>query len=93
MVTTTTLKLPDELKARVAAVAQAIGKTPHAIMIDALTMQMTLLECRQTFIESALNAEQGVADYGLFYEADEVFDYLQARVNGKSAKWPKPKKL
>lgn len=93
MVATTTLKLPDELKARVAAVAQSIGKTPHALMIDALTTQMTLLERRQSFIESALKAEQEVADYGQVYEADEVFEYLQARVAGKSAKWPKTKKL
>lgn len=93
MVATTTLKLSNELKARVAAVAQSVGKTPHALMIDALTTQMSLLERRQSFIESALKAEQEVAEYGLVYEADEVFDYLQARVNGQPAKWPKTKKL
>jgi predicted transcriptional regulator len=93
MAATTTLKLPEELKARIASAAQASGKTPHALMIDALSTQMALFERRQAFIASAMNAEQEVADYGLVYEADEVFSYLQAKLDGKKTKWPKAKKL
>ena len=93
MAATTTLKLPEELKARIAAAAQASGKTPHALMVDALSVQMTLFERRQAFIASAIKAEQEVADYGLVYEADDVFGYLQAKVAGKKTKWPKAKKL
>ena len=93
MAATTTLKLPEELKARIASAAQATGKTPHALMIDALATQMTLFERRQAFIASAIKAEQEVAEYGLVYEADEVFNYLQAKLDGKKTKWPKAKKL
>ncbi|HEY4698442.1 MAG TPA: hypothetical protein VIH29_10625 [Gallionella sp.] len=93
MAATTTLKLPEELKARIASAAQATGKTPHALMIDALATQMTLFERRQAFIASAIKAEQEVAEYGLVYEADEVFNYLQAKLDGKKTKWPKVKKL
>lgn len=93
MAVTTTLKLPEELKARIASVAQSTGKAPHALMIDALTVQMTLFERRQAFIASAMKAEQEVAEYGLVFEADEVFGFLQDKVNGKPAKWPKAKKL
>ena len=93
MASTTTLKLPEELKARIASAAQATGKTPHALMIDALATQMTLFERRQAFIASAIKAEQEVAEYGLVYEADEVFNYLQAKLDGKKTKWPKVKKL
>ena len=93
MAVTTTLKLPEELKTRIASAAQSIGKAPHALMIDALTAQMTLLERRQAFIASAMKAEQEVAEYGLVFEADEVFGFLQDKVNGKPAKWPKAKKL
>ena len=50
MAVTTTLKLPEELKTRIASAAQSIGKAPHALMIDALTVQLTLLERRQAFI-------------------------------------------
>ena len=93
MAATTTLKIPEELKARIASAAQATGKAPHAIMIDALATQMTLFERRQAFIASAIKAEQEVAEYGLVYEADEVFNYLQAKLDGKKTKWPKAKKL
>jgi predicted transcriptional regulator len=93
MAATTTLKLPEELKARIASAAQASGKTPHALMIDALSTQMALFERRQAFIASAMKAEQEVAEYGLVYEADEVFSYLQAKLDGKKTKWPKTKKL
>ena len=93
MAATTTLKLPEELKARIASAAQASGKAPHAYMIEALSIQTTLSERRQAFIASAMKAEQEVADYGLVYEADEVFGYLRAKVDGKKIKWPKARKL
>ncbi len=93
MAATTTLKLPEELKARIASAAQVTGRTPHALMIDALSVQMTQFERRQSFIASAMKAGQEVADYGLVYEADEVFDYLKSKVAGKKTKWPKSKKL
>ena len=40
MTATTTLKLPDELKARIAAVAQQSGKSAHAFMVEALELQL-----------------------------------------------------
>ena len=93
MAATTTLKLPEELKARIASAAQATDKVPHALMIDALATQMSLFERRQAFIASAMKAEQEIADYGLVYEADDVFGYLQAKVSGKKTRWPKARKL
>ena len=42
--TTTTLKLPESLKKRIAPLAQAAGKTPHAWMIDALQAQVQLAD-------------------------------------------------
>ena len=93
MAATTTLKLPEELKARIASAAQISGKTSHAFMVEALSIQTTLSERRQAFIASAMKAEQEVADYGLVCKADEVFSYLQARLDGNKTKWPKAKKL
>lgn len=93
MASTTTLKLPEELKTRIVSAAQAAGKAPHAFMIEALSAQAALVERRQAFVASAVAAEQEVAEYGLVYDADEVFSYIQARLDGKRAKWPKTKKL
>jgi len=93
MAVTTTLKLPEELKARIASVAEAAGKSPHAYMIEALAAHAALDERRRAFVASAHAAEQEVAEYGLVYDADEVFSYIQAKLDGKPNKRPKAKKL
>ena len=83
MSTTTSLKLPTELKARIANAAELSGKTPHAFMLEALAAQADLFERRQAFVDSALAAEQEVAEYGLVYDADEVFAYMRDKLAGK----------
>lgn len=93
MASTTTLKLPDELKTRIASAAEAANQTPHAFMVEALAAQTALAERRREFIATAVAAEQEVAEYGLVYDADEVLSYLDTRLKGKPAKRPRPKKL
>lgn len=93
MTATTTLKLPETLKSRIARIAEAEGKTPHAFMVEALQAQTELAERRREFVESALLARQEVAEYGLVYDADEVFSYLQDRLEDQQAKRPSPTKL
>ena len=90
---TTTLKLPEELKQRIAAVAADAGKSPHAFMVEALAAQTALAERRRVFVAAAHAAAQEVAQYGLVYDADEVFGYLQDKLKGKRTKRPKAVKL
>ncbi len=90
---TTTLKLPDDLKARIASVARTEGKTAHAFMVEALSAQTALAERRQDFVSSAFAAEQEVAQFGLVYDADEVFSYIRARLENEPATWPQTRKL
>jgi len=82
MSATTTLKLPADLKSRVATVAREHGKTPHAFMIEAIEAQAALAERRAKFVASALAAEQEVAEYGLVYYGDEVVAYLRDKFAG-----------
>jgi predicted transcriptional regulator len=93
MTSTTTLKLSDELKARIASVAQQTGKTAHAFMVEALELQTELAERRGAFVADALLAREEVARYGLVVDADEVFDYLKARAEGKAARKPDPSSI
>ena len=93
MTASTTLKLPDDLKTRIASVAAESGKSAHAWMVEAIEAQATLAERRRTFVASALKAEQEVAQYGLVHDADEVFSYIKAKVEGRTAKRPKARKL
>ncbi len=90
MAATTTLKLPEELKARIAAAAQATGKTPHAFMIEALEVQARLAEMRQSFINDAISSAAEVDAGGPLYAMEDVQAYILARTSGKTAKRPKP---
>lgn len=88
-----TLKLPDDLKARINELAAASGKSPHAFMIDALAAQAAREESRRMFVASALAAREEVARYGQVMEADDVHKWLLARPSGKKAARPRAKKL
>jgi hypothetical protein len=52
-----------------------------------------LAERRRVFVAAAHAAAQEVAQYGLVYDADEVFGYLQDKLKGKRARRPKAVKL
>lgn len=93
MSTSTTLKLPERLRKRVAQAAEAAGKSPHAFMVEAIERQTELAERRRDFVDSALAAEQEVAEYGLVYDGDEVLGYLKARLEGRKAARPRKRKL
>jgi predicted transcriptional regulator len=90
MAASTTLKLPERLKQRIAPLAKSAGKTPHAWMVDALEAHTALSERRRIFVADALAAEREVERSGTVYPAGEVHRYLRARVAGRRAKRPKP---
>lgn len=88
----TTLKLPPELKARVAAVAEGSGKSPHAFMIDAIEAETARAEQRRSFVRDAQQAEAEVERTGKVYGMDDVHEFVREKLAGKQAKRPRPKK-
>lgn len=58
-------------------------------MVEALAAQTTLAEQRPAFVEAAYIAQQEAAEYGLVYEADDGFKYLQDKLTSKRTKRPK----
>jgi predicted transcriptional regulator len=90
---TTTIRLEDELKVRVAAAAERAGKTPHAFILEAI----------------AQTVEQAELDHELHRIADERWlkllstretvpwqeakGYLEARARGERARRPAARKL
>jgi predicted transcriptional regulator len=90
MAASTTLKLPERLKRRIAPLARSAGKTPHAWMVEALEAHTALAEKRRIFVADALAAEKEAERSGRAYAAGEVHPYLRARVAGRKAKRPKP---
>lgn len=89
MPATTTLKLSDSLKKRIAPLAESAGKTPHAWMVEAIESQATLAEKRKAFVAEALAAEKEVEKTGWVYRAGDVHRYIRARASAKKVPHPK----
>ncbi len=85
---TTSLKLPDSLKERVAKLAEAAGKTPHAFMVEAIEQEASRNEQYQAFLAEAEASWQAYQATGLAYDADEVNAYFRAKLQG--VELPKP---
>lgn len=88
---TTSLKLPDDVKQQAAAAAEKQGVTLHAFMVDAIRNAATNAERRAQFVADAVAARQQALETGKAYAADEVHTYLLARAQGKSAARPRAK--
>ena len=89
---TTTLKLPDELKERIADVVDGSGKTPHAFMVEAIERETRLAEQRKSFVADALKAREHTMRTGKAYAFEDVKAYYTARLTGKPAKRPRLKR-
>ncbi len=85
---TTSLKLPDSLKERVAKQAELAGKSSHAFMVDVIASETERAEKRHDFIQSALEAKKNFDEVALAYDGDEVMAYFRAKIQGITL--PKP---
>ena len=88
---TTSMKLSDELKQRAIAAAEQKGVSPHAFMVQAIEQAATAAERRAGFVGEAQAAREQMLSSGIGYDASEVHAYLKARVAGDKAVRPKAK--
>lgn len=90
---TTTIRLPDALKARIAKAAQAAGTTSHNFILEAIAEKADQAERRAEF--HAL-ADQRWADFletGESIPWEEARRYFKARITGKPEQRPVARKL
>jgi len=88
---TTSLKLSDELKQRAIAAAEKQGVSPHAFMIHAIEQAATAAERRASFVSDAQAAREQMLATRKGYDAGEVHAYLKARLSGDKPAKPKAK--
>lgn len=89
--TTTSLKLPDDLKQRAASAAQELGVSPHAFMVDAIRQAAHAVEQRSSFVAQAREAKAEMLHAGLGHDADDVRAYLRQRLQDGQASRPAKK--
>lgn len=90
---TTSLKIPDDLKEQVANAAAFLDVSPHAFMVDAIRQATKNAEMRRDFISDAETALEHALSTGEVFEGREVHAHLRDRVQGKRLSMLKPKKL
>ena len=90
---TTTIRLPDHLKARVAAAAKRAGTTTHAFILDAIAQKADDEERRSQFHEVAEERYADIAARGKTIPWSELRTYLESRLGGKKGRRPVPRKL
>jgi len=93
MSTTTTIRLPDELKARVAEVAKKAGTTPHGFILEAIVEKAELAERRADFEAEAEQRHARIAASGKAIPWNEMRGYLERRMAGDAARRPVARKL
>lgn len=90
---TTTIRLPSELKARVAAAAKKAGKSAHSFILEAIAEKAQDTERASEFHALADQRLAAIAVSGRTIAWSEMRSYLEARVAGKTPRRPAARKL
>jgi predicted transcriptional regulator len=90
MAATTTLKLPEKLKARIARLARDTKRSAHSIMVNALEREVTREERMRQFVQEAVEARTDIEQGGAVYRAEDVHEWMERLAKNGKAPRPKP---
>jgi predicted transcriptional regulator len=89
---TTTLRLPEDLKQRIMKLAAESGMSVHSFMVEAIARKADEAELQAAFHKEADARFQELMTSGDSIDWREMKAWLQARASGKSIKVPKTRK-
>jgi len=87
----TTLKLPEELKRRVARLIEDSDTTMHAFLVRAVERATEAAERRARFVEAALSARANVARSRRGHSMEDVAAWARKRAAGSKVRRPRTK--
>ena len=87
--TTTTLRLPANLKQRIDKLAKSSGTSAHTLMLEAIAQKADELELRTAFHAQADARLSELLTSGVRMDWTDMRTYLRARASGKKPKAPK----
>lgn len=90
---TTTIRISDELKARVARLAAASGVSTHSFIVEAVAAYTHAAEARADFERLAQERWQDYQDTGLSVAIDDMLRYARDLAAGKDVPPPAARKL
>ena len=87
------IRMTEELKARIARLAEGREIAPHGFMLEAIREKVEAEEARLAFIDQAKRRLARMKKSGLGIPATEAFEYLQQRAAGEKASRPKSRQI
>ena len=90
---TTTIRLEDDLKARVTAAAERAGTTTHAFILDAIAQTVEQAELEDAFRQLAETRWAKMLATGKTVAWNEGKAYLEARARSERPRRPAARKL
>jgi uncharacterized protein (DUF1778 family) len=89
---TTTIRIPEDLKARVAAAAERAGTTAHSFILEAIAEKADQAERRADFLAVADQRYAKLVASGKTIPWEKMRCYLENRIAGKTSARPAAKK-
>lgn len=90
---TTTIRLSEDLKDRIAHAAERAGMTSHAFILDAIVDRVDEEERRNDFHDTAERRYAEIVASGMTIPWSEMRTHLENRLAGKKTSRPKARKL
>lgn len=90
---TTTVRLPEALKSRIARVAEARGLTPHGFILEAIEAQTEQAEADAELHRVALQRWRRFESSGKAIPLEEARAYILALAEGKRPVRPKARRV
>mgnify|MGYP001565728701 FL=1 len=88
---TTTIRLPQDLKKRIARAAKRAGSTAHGFILEAIAEKAEQEERQGEFQDTAERRYAGILASGKTVPWSEMRRYLERRLTGKKVARPKPR--
>ncbi len=90
---TTTIRLPEDLKERIAQAAERAGTTSHAFILEAIAERVEQAERRNEFHYTAERRYAEIVASGKTIPWSKMRTYLEARLAGRKTTRPVARKL
>lgn len=90
---TTTIRIPDELKVRLSRIAEQEGTSTHGFILEAIAEKADAVERRQAFHAEALQRLARMRETGMGISWEDMQRYLDARMAGEDVPPPEPERI
>jgi predicted transcriptional regulator len=91
--TTTTIRLPKDLKERVATAAERAGTTAHNFILSAIAEKAEQAECQAEFRDVAEQRYAALVASGKTIPWNDMRRHLEERLTGRTSPRPRARKL